>query len=487
MMRNSVILVYAIFTVAWMTAGEVRAQTLYQIGNSLTWDTQPLITEETATAAGIALDIGFHIKSSSSPFNIWNNPTITDNYSPQYGQFTEALPNHDWDGITVQPHFDWGNTLGEDVSAIHSFVNLAQSQGRNADTTLYVYAAWPRQSGKQSWEHWAWTGIEDDPSQQMYYRELYFDTLMGNLQGTYGEQVKLIPAGHVLSEVRDQIAQGKLPQLSSIGSVYRDALHLNTIGRFIASTTVFSTVTGQSPVGLPVPAEWENDNTLAELAEPLQQLVWEVVTRNPLTGILGKPSGDFDGDGDVDNDDYLIWYSDAQQPTLLADSNNDKTVDELDLVFWAERVFPAGAEALADYDQSGVLNLDDYQLWKDEFGTTGSSPADGNNDGVVDAADYVIWQDGFKNISNRMRADFNGDGVVDDGDFAVWEAENGTVLSLQADANNDGFVDSADYTYWLDYYTGPLASAATLASVPEPVGIGLALMALLGLMGRRRV
>jgi hypothetical protein len=45
-----------------------------------------------------------------------------------------------------------------------------------------------------------------------------------------------------------------------------------------------------------------------------------------------------------------------------------------------------------DYDFSGVVDQNDYVLWKSEFGNT-ESPADGSGNGMVDAADYTIWRD----------------------------------------------------------------------------------------------
>ena len=45
-----------------------------------------------------------------------------------------------------------------------------------------------------------------------------------------------------------------------------------------------------------------------------------------------------------------------------------------------------------DYDHNGAVNLDDYVVWRADFGSTTKLDADGNDDGVVDAADYVLWR-----------------------------------------------------------------------------------------------
>jgi hypothetical protein len=49
-------------------------------------------------------------------------------------------------------------------------------------------------------------------------------------------------------------------------------------------------------------------------------------------------------------------------------------------------VYPAG-----DFDQSGLVDQDDYNLWKTTMGSA-DLRADGNNDGQVNAADYTVWR-----------------------------------------------------------------------------------------------
>ncbi|WP_442481247.1 PEP-CTERM sorting domain-containing protein [Aeoliella sp. SH292] len=47
-----------------------------------------------------------------------------------------------------------------------------------------------------------------------------------------------------------------------------------------------------------------------------------------------------------------------------------------------------------DYDENGIVDGDDYSLWKTSFGQSGDALlADGNADGVVNLADYSVWRD----------------------------------------------------------------------------------------------
>lgn len=45
-----------------------------------------------------------------------------------------------------------------------------------------------------------------------------------------------------------------------------------------------------------------------------------------------------------------------------------------------------------DYNRDRRVDLDDYAMWKSEYGSTTNPAADGNRDGRVDAGDYVVWR-----------------------------------------------------------------------------------------------
>ena len=66
-------------------------------------------------------------------------------------------------------------------------------------------------------------------------------------------------------------------------------------------------------------------------------------------------------------------------------------------VSWSVLIPTAG-----DYDRNGVVDTDDYDVWRDAYGSTELLNADGNDDGVVDAADYVVWRDAFANAASGV-------------------------------------------------------------------------------------
>lgn len=52
----------------------------------------------------------------------------------------------------------------------------------------------------------------------------------------------------------------------------------------------------------------------------------------------------------------------------------------------------ATGTSLGDYDGNGIVQANDYNVWKSNFGTANAA-TDGNGNGIVDAADYTIWRD----------------------------------------------------------------------------------------------
>jgi autotransporter-associated beta strand protein len=53
-----------------------------------------------------------------------------------------------------------------------------------------------------------------------------------------------------------------------------------------------------------------------------------------------------------------------------------------------------GIPLAGDYHRDGVVNADDYAVWRAAFGQTtdAGSGADGDGNGTIDAADYVVWR-----------------------------------------------------------------------------------------------
>jgi hypothetical protein len=86
-----------------------------------------------------------------------------------------------------------------------------------------------------------------------------------------------------------------------------------------------------------------------------------------------------------------------------------------------------------------------------------------------------------------LPGDFNDDGLVDGADYQLWRAAFGSARDLSADGNGDGVVDGADYVVWRNNFApSNLTARSDAAFVPEPASI-LLVGTILALAGSRKM
>ncbi len=86
-------------------------------------------------------------------------------------------------------------------------------------------------------------------------------------------------------------------------------------------------------------------------------------------------------------------------------------------------------------------------------------------------------------------ADFTEDGLVNGADLTAWKTGYGTAPGAthgDGDANSDGAVGGFDFLVWQRQFGAGGPATPTIASVPEPGAIGLALLAVVGAATRLR-
>ena len=101
--------------------------------------------------------------------------------------------------------------------------------------------------------------------------------------------VYLIPGHRMMARLFDDVARGVVPGVTSIDQFFDDAIHTNELGAYAIALMHYACIFNRSPVGLPyllLPDAPPGTLTPSpELAAYLQDMVWDVVTSYPRTGV----------------------------------------------------------------------------------------------------------------------------------------------------------------------------------------------------------
>jgi hypothetical protein len=257
---------------------------LYSVGNSHTWDFRPSADFlEIAKALDIEIKNGWHINCGQNLETIWNNPAQTCVELTEYGVYRDAIENHRWNAITLQTYK--GGTGKAETNAVDEFLDFIASS-MNKDCDVFIYCTWPKNTAEKLGdfnysEAWLSDFQENDTLKTL--SEKYFSYLEEAI-GNYSDRIKVIPVGRVLYDFDQKAKSGELPGFSGSGELYRDAAHMNNVGRYIAGLTVFSQIFRIDPVVIPdfisyqTADKWPSDRELtSKQKEVIRKIISEVL------------------------------------------------------------------------------------------------------------------------------------------------------------------------------------------------------------------
>lgn len=218
--RASCLCLAGISVGALATSTSSAALSLYDVGNSLTADTLnggQLVAA--LGASGQAVTNGYHVHSGATLGWIAANPDDSNvlSVSP-YNHYGNALPNYQWDVVTVQPYATpWLGTMADDLAAINQFVSLAHSNPANSATTFFVLAAWPNidfAAHDLTQYQTQWTQQTSGlMTQNVTMSGAYFDDLRLQLHSSVPGML-FIPTGEVLYAIDQQARGGSINGLA---------------------------------------------------------------------------------------------------------------------------------------------------------------------------------------------------------------------------------------------------------------------------------
>ena len=275
---------------------EVRSVRAYHIGNSVTNTTNFAAVRRMAAGDGRVYVWGRHVTSGAPLSWIWDHPDGGNKTDP-YGRYVEALTQHTWDAMTLQP-FDrqlYSEDGSGDVQAASRFIDLALE--KSPDLQVYVLQRWPRRTllsdGSYAYDYeklWTrtYTGKWDKSNESRDYFEQVTRELREKYEGKISP-VRTVPVGEVMFELNRLIEAGEVQGIDSIQDLFFDGIHLTNWGGLIVGTTLYATMYQRDPRSLNfkeydvLDDPW--DRPISEdFGRTVQQVAWDVVRNHPLTG-----------------------------------------------------------------------------------------------------------------------------------------------------------------------------------------------------------
>jgi hypothetical protein len=103
--------------------------------------------------------------------------------------------------------------------------------------------------------------------------------------------VRIIPVGEVMYRLQLRMKEGKVPKFKHIAELYQDGVHLKPEGKYVEAVTHYATVFRDDPHGSITTGLrfWRGPYGVdKEFAEVVWDVVWEVVTGYPPTGVKAE-------------------------------------------------------------------------------------------------------------------------------------------------------------------------------------------------------
>lgn len=209
--------------------------------------------------------------------------------------------------------------------------------------SLFVNNAWSNGNGGKGsptllWTTWTRIDNADGPFRAMldvYEKEWEaMQDFANSKRPADAPPVYIIPGHRMMAKLFDDIQAGLVPGISSISQFFSDNIHTNELGAYAISMIHYACIFNKSPLGLPnnllpnAPAGTPVPSPA--LAAYLQNMIWNVVTNYPRTGIY-QP---------VNNSEINVHHDFSVYPNPVNDqlhlnlnrigfSNNEYTITDL--------------------------------------------------------------------------------------------------------------------------------------------------------------
>jgi hypothetical protein len=104
--------------------------------------------------------------------------------------------------------------------------------------------------------------------------------------------VLVVPAGEAVVRLRERVVKGEVPGYTKQSELFTDPLgHTKPVVAWLNAYCHFAVIYGRTPVGIPTPEAFKKafDADADKLTRVLQEVAWEAVLAEPMSGVKKEP------------------------------------------------------------------------------------------------------------------------------------------------------------------------------------------------------
>ena len=220
------------------------------------------------------------------------------NTAPGFGAPDARRQINNWELLSITERvplaFEGGNTqqwylnqIQEQRNYLSLFVNNAWNNGNNGNgAPTLLWTTWTNLDNSNG----PWRQMLDTQGAEFERMQDY-----ANANKPAGAPyVYMIPGHKMMARLYDDIQLNSVPGINDISQFFSDNIHTNALGSYAIAMIHYACIFNKSPLGLPnnllsnPPAGFQAPSPA--LAAYLQNMIWEVVTTYPRTGISNNTS-----------------------------------------------------------------------------------------------------------------------------------------------------------------------------------------------------
>lgn len=267
---------------------------VYYIGHSLVGRNIPAVVKQFAGEKHryeLQLGWGATLKSHWEP-DVPVNGFEAENANPRFRDAYEAVDSGDYDAVVLTEMVE----IRDAIKYFEPWDYLSRWAKRawkaNPATRVYFYETWHPIDDSEGWLNRIDKDLERYWEREILRRAQAAEDMTGT--------IRMIPGGQALGRfVREVEKRGGVEGVSGKEDLFhkseegeQDNIHLSALGTYLLALTHYAVLYHKSPVGLPtevyLPDHKKTVSIPPETAKLMQEVVWEVVTTFPKTGVAPK-------------------------------------------------------------------------------------------------------------------------------------------------------------------------------------------------------